>query len=271
MAYIYVLHFHEKLSHAMHYIGCTESPRQRLNAHAAGAGSKLTRALVEQGIEWRLGSLMTCSHKRMRELERGLKDEKNSSRYCGVCNASPASFPGTQHYPIENLSWPIESSEMKRAINGQERISVRLTEDNEPQSTIRKILDLQRPDKDALGFIPGGGSGGLATYVHRKRICLAYCNDTLIGYCAYKLNSMETRIAIHQLCVADSARMKGAGRMMVALVLTSWEAKEAVAKVRDDLAANSFWQEIGFRCEKQVPHKTSGRTINHYLYKKQES
>lgn len=264
MPYIYILHFHTKLSHAQHYVGCTRSPLQRLTAHANGAGSTLTRALMAEEIEWSLGSLFTCNQRRLRELERKLKDQHNTERYCGICNKLPARFYGTQHYPIEMLPWSPTSTALRRSATRETVQTVRFIEPNEPQSTMEAILLLMREDKDALGFIPVGGEAGLQTLIPRGRIVLAFNDGAVVGYCAWNMSQNMEQGAFHQVAVRDDMRLQGFGRRMLQLVIDSTQCESYIAKVRDDLAANHFWLGMGFTQIDQNVHPTSGNRINVY-------
>lgn len=264
MPFIYVLHFDTKLSHAQHYVGCTRNPLQRLSAHANGAGSSLTKALIAEGIEWSLGSLMTCTQRRLRELERRLKDQANTPRYCGICNKLPNKFAGTTHYPIEMLPWIPTSTALRKNSVLETVQTVRFIEPTEPQSTMEAIMLLMREDKDALGFIPVGGEAGLQTLVPRGRIVLAIENDAVVGYCAWNMSQDMTQGAFHQVAVRDDQRFKGFGRRMLRLVIDNTICESYIAKVRDDLAANHFWLSMGFIQIDQNVHPTSGSRINVY-------
>lgn len=80
---VYLLHFSEYYHHARHYIGYTTSLDERLDAHNGGTGAKLIKAIREKGLSfevvrvWENGS---------RKLERQLKRQKNSKRFCPICS-----------------------------------------------------------------------------------------------------------------------------------------------------------------------------------------
>jgi predicted GIY-YIG superfamily endonuclease len=98
-AFLYVLHFDTKLSHAEHYTGVTVNVPQRLEAHAKGEGSAICAALKELGIGWRLAALY---------YEHTVKRHHNGPRYCQVCNPE-ARIPGATEYPVELLKCPTTS------------------------------------------------------------------------------------------------------------------------------------------------------------------
>jgi N-acetylglutamate synthase-like GNAT family acetyltransferase len=271
-SYIYVLHFDDPLKHARHYIGCTESLKARLVRHATGHGARIMRVCIEQGISWRLGSLMTCSHKRMRELERSPKDQHNSERYCSLCYGNRVHrFAGTTGYPVEMLPFKATSREM-RAIGSRERLysapktgqTVRLSNEQDGPELMEFVRRMMRAEKDALGFIPAGGDAGLNTLVSRGRIALAFQAAELIGYAAYTVNPAQELANIHQCCVKDEYRFMGIGLSLVQKVAETWPDALLTAKVRTDLAANHFWSAIGFKQVATVKHPTSGNLIHHY-------
>lgn len=268
MAAIYVLHFDRPLAHAQHYIGCTDNIRARLEAHARGAGSRLCKELRKQGIGWTLGAIFKCSHRRMRQLERSLKDQKNASRYCEICSSLQATFQGTTPISIENLHFPTRSDKLQPCSFPDTGQTVRVTTPDEPSSTMAAILEMMKRDKDALGFVPAGGSQGLELLVPRGLIAVAEAGGEIVGYASHTLNPSRTRVTIHQCCVRDDARLFGLGSKMVDLIDRRYEVDEVVAKVRDDLAANHFWSAIGFNIAQTVRHPTSRSLINHYTLKR---
>jgi predicted GIY-YIG superfamily endonuclease/GNAT superfamily N-acetyltransferase len=264
MSLIYVLHFDTPLAHARHYIGCTENLRARLTAHANGAGSRICRELIKREIGWKLGGLYQCTHKQMRRLERSLKDQKHSSRFCEICNSVTAKFPECTSFPIDMLPFPTASDALRKISTPLTGQTVRVTIPGEPKATMQAILWMMRRDKDALGFVPCGGDQGIEQLVDRGLIALAEAGGEIVGYASHTLNPSGTRVTIHQCCVRDDARLMGLGSQMIALINQRHPDQELVAKVRDDLAANHFWNAIGFKHIQQVIHPTSKNKINHY-------
>jgi len=78
---IYLIHFDTPLHHARHYLGWTTDLEQRLEAHRQGNGARLMEVVAEAGITWRLAR----TWKGGRELERQLKRQHNSPRFCPIC------------------------------------------------------------------------------------------------------------------------------------------------------------------------------------------
>jgi predicted GIY-YIG superfamily endonuclease/predicted acetyltransferase len=260
--YIYVLHFEENLHHAQHYIGCTQKIAARLDAHANGAAARLTQVLDEKGIHWKLGGLYRCNLARMRKLERHLKNQHNSRRYCQLCTSPPYVFTGTLAIDVAGLTFPTESAKLRKGIS--RTITTRFTTAEEPPETTQFIKELGHREKDAVGFIPAGGPEGLSVSQAAGRICLAEIGGVPIGYAAVTVNNRDERVTIQQCVVRDEFRLFGAGRMMVERICNNWPTFTVVANVRDDLAANHFWEAIGFTLDHTWQHHTSKSKINHY-------
>lgn len=79
---IYLLHFDRPLAHAKHYLGWTEHLEERLDCHRRGDGARIMAVLAEQGIGWRL----VRTWKGDRNLERRLKNRKETPQLCPCCN-----------------------------------------------------------------------------------------------------------------------------------------------------------------------------------------
>lgn len=107
MRYIYLLHFDSPLSHAMHYIGCTDNLVARLRDHAIGHGADITRACREAKIGWRLTRLWYGHFGD----EHALKAKKNAKMYCPKCNPYPACFQKKDDVPIDLLNIPTASQD----------------------------------------------------------------------------------------------------------------------------------------------------------------
>ena len=228
------------------------------------AGSTITRELMKQGIGWHLASLMECTKKRMRELERHLKDQKNAKRYCADCTKPPQSMPGTTHYPVEEIPFPTTSRELRRTTTPETVQTVRFTADNEPRWIMDQVKRLWKVDKDALGFIPIGGTGGLEGLAKRGYVAIVAAGHDVYGFAAFNFNPQRTRITIHQCCVADAHRLQGYGKQLIDMIAKTHQPETIEAKVRDDLAANHFWAAIGFVHVEHKHHKSSKRKINTY-------
>lgn len=268
MPFIYILHFDTALAHAEHYTGCTSNLRQRLTAHARGNGSLLTRELHKQGIGWQLGGLAECTINRMRSLERGLKDQHNVSRYCQICSPTKQlAYTRTKPYDIGLMPWAKSA-----ALHTAEEL-LPATLQTAEEKHMPQIIALMRQDKDALGFIPAGGNQGLNVLLAQSRLVVATSpSGIVLGYLAFttRPSGPDLRIKIHQCCVHDIHRFQGIGRELVrfaqGLPFTQLAAIDCT--VREDLAANHFWQSIGFELTHRTIHETSGRGLAHYSNEK---
>lgn len=268
--FIYILHFDYKFSHAQHYIGSTSNLKARLLAHASGAGSCLTRALFASCRVWRLGALGSCSKISLRRLEKHLKSWKSSSEFCPLCTENPRRIPETTPYPITLLPFPTDSNSILTPLKTPE-FSVRFTSPDEPLPTRGWLQRLMKMDKDALGFIPAGGSEGLSYLIPKGQIAIALHSGTPAGYAAFTRNEKERIINIHQTVTEDQYRFFGHGRRMIRTIAEANPSWSLLAKVRDDLAANFFWSSIGFKYIGTTTHKTSGNKLNHYFLLKKDA
>jgi predicted GIY-YIG superfamily endonuclease len=87
MPHVYLIHFEERLHHAGHYLGYSKMLTARIWMHKINQGAKLIQAVNRAGIPWRVVRTWTVDGQ---ELERLLKNQKNSPRYCPICNPTLA-------------------------------------------------------------------------------------------------------------------------------------------------------------------------------------
>lgn len=80
---VYLVHFHEKYRHCEHYLGWSSDVDARQVRHKNGNGARLLQVLNENGIAYHV--VRTWEGK-TRSFERKLKRQKNSRRYCPICN-----------------------------------------------------------------------------------------------------------------------------------------------------------------------------------------
>jgi hypothetical protein len=88
---VYLIHFDRPLGdldnprgQARHYLGYTEDLETRMNQHARGNGARLMEVVTERGIPWRLAATWPGD----RALEKQMKRQHNSPRFCPICRAS---------------------------------------------------------------------------------------------------------------------------------------------------------------------------------------
>ena len=79
--WVYIIHFDEKFHHAGHYIGFALNVEGRLYYHKKGTGSKLLAALNRAGIGYKIVRVLAGD----RNLERKLKNKKNTAALCPIC------------------------------------------------------------------------------------------------------------------------------------------------------------------------------------------
>ena len=78
---VYLVHCERPLAHAQHYLGYTANLPRRIEQHRKGTGAKLLRAFNRLGISWDVVRTWTGGP----DLERKLKNQKNSRALCPVC------------------------------------------------------------------------------------------------------------------------------------------------------------------------------------------
>ena len=88
MGTVYLIHFDRPIGdlnnprgQAQHYLGYSEDLESRLQAHRDGNGSAIMRAVNDQSVGWELARTWSGG----RELERTLKAQHNSRRFCPIC------------------------------------------------------------------------------------------------------------------------------------------------------------------------------------------
>lgn len=264
-SFVYLLHFDIPLAHAEHYAGCTHQLRQRLARHAAGAGSTLTRVLHERKIPWRLAALGTCCHAEMRRLERTLKDQANGPRFCPICTDYPTAIPGCLPYPITEIKFPIDSASI--ILPTRHPVIIRSLKGDNETDALLSVRAIANAERDCLGWIPCGGDEGLNRLAKTGGLTVVQTiPGDVVAYAAWSLTHDRTRLTIHQLAVREEQRLQQYGRSLATAILSQYPCAVAVAKVREDLAANNFWTAIGWERKRQAIHKTSRATINHYYH-----
>ena len=80
---VYLLHFAAPYRHARHYLGWASDLDARLAEHRNGHGARLMAVLRAAGIDWTLAATWPGD----RRLERRLKRNRTSTRYCPRCGS----------------------------------------------------------------------------------------------------------------------------------------------------------------------------------------
>lgn len=83
---VYLDHFDNRFHHAGHYLGFAEDGNldSRQDEHRKGLGSKLVRAAIRAGINFRV---VRTWENGTRSLERALKNRKDARSLCPECRA----------------------------------------------------------------------------------------------------------------------------------------------------------------------------------------
>lgn len=267
--YVYLLHF-SRLSHAEHYCGSTENLKSRLEAHARGAGSRLTRELHRQSITWELGGLYECSFVTSRVVERAMKDQKNGPRYCHLCNPSPARIPHGRSIDTSLVPFPKSSMDfLKTTPAPLPRIAVHTLDGTttvQPatesslfvDSHFMRTLSAKEPQ---LGYIPIGGKQGATAAIKDGRVFIATTDGLSIGFCLFSRNYKTQQLTIAQVAVCDEYRLNGTGRLLVEAVMAAHPGWDGTCHVRADLPAIDFWHAIGWKEIRSKRHATSGNIL----------
>lgn len=88
MGLVYLIHFDRPLHHAGHYLGWTTDLVQRRATHEKGLGSKLMKAVTENGIEFEIVRTWNGD----RHLERKLKRRKDARSLCPLCKTERRAY-----------------------------------------------------------------------------------------------------------------------------------------------------------------------------------
>lgn len=87
---VYLIRLDRKLKQSQYYIGwCKGDPRDRLNVHRSGRGSKFLAACNENGIEYHI--IRTWKRKD-RNFKRKLKNRHNHKQLCPIHNSNLSRF-----------------------------------------------------------------------------------------------------------------------------------------------------------------------------------
>jgi predicted GIY-YIG superfamily endonuclease/predicted acetyltransferase len=257
--FVYVLHFDTPLAHAQHYVGMTGNLARRLQAHASGHGSILTRELFDKSLPWVLGGLFQTTPTNARRVEKNLKESKQISRYCDICTPDHPAPPASKSYPLTEVTFPTRSTEIAIPKIGEVRVTIRQGFDQLDQLFASSI---QRKHKVELGFL---NFEALSTASGGGKLLVADVNETPAGFLIYTRFIRNTTVTVHQCAVLDEFRMIGVGRDLVSTLAAMNPGFSMWCKVRRDLPANYFWEAIGFKKKQTIVHKTSKQELNQYF------
>jgi predicted GIY-YIG superfamily endonuclease len=83
----YLIHFHEPLKHARHYVGWAKDLDARMAEHASGNGSRLMAAVTAAGIGWHVARTWPGT---TTAREKAVKDSGHIPDYCPACGGRGA-------------------------------------------------------------------------------------------------------------------------------------------------------------------------------------
>lgn len=112
MGWVYILHFDDAFSHAVHYTGSTTDIVRRMDEHANGRGARLTQVLCEEGLHWRLGGLYQVPLAALRDLEKLAKRRHGAGGLCQICGGI-ATLPGGERVDLANVPFPVDSRTLR--------------------------------------------------------------------------------------------------------------------------------------------------------------
>lgn len=109
---VYLLHFNRPIGNpantralAQHYTGWTPDLLHRIAEHKAGRGAAITRAAVDQGIDWEVFVLGYGDWR----LEQQVKAIKNNRRLCPICGVRhPRGQAHLPVVPVEQLALDLD-------------------------------------------------------------------------------------------------------------------------------------------------------------------
>lgn len=257
--FVYILHFDTPLAHAQHYVGLTNNLRQRLNAHASGNGSNLTKELFNLDKPWQLAALFQTTNANARRVEKNIKDTNNAANFCGICNAEPYTPKAAKSYPLADIPFSTRSTEIVPPENGEIRLRIRLAV-NELDDLF--AAEIQRKHKVELGFM---NFSALQQARSNNHTLILELNELPVAFLIYTNFISRSTVTIHQCAVLDHARNFGCGRALVNAVEYLHPTCSKWCKVRKDLPANYFWEAIGFKKHKTIIHKSSKQELNQYF------
>ena len=113
------------------------------------------------------------------------------------------------------------------------------------------IDSLQRKNAEELAFYP---NAVFEREIQNHRIVVAAINNDPVGYLYH--GAMGPRVKIHQACIQYDARGYLYGSALVRWLLDMCKAAGAASvtlRCGSDIAANGFWQAMGFYCQSVTP------------------
>jgi N-acetylglutamate synthase-like GNAT family acetyltransferase len=131
---------------------------------------------------------------------------------------------------------------------------------------LRYIVDLQRKNYEALGFIPQPRT---EEYLKRGQVLMAEENGELCGFLVYGMGWPTMKV--YQACIQYDARRRDQGLALVARLIARASRSghsQITLWCADDLDSNAFWKAAGFAFGGQREGgKKRGRKHNLWIYR----
>ena len=198
----------------------------------------------------------------MKRLERQIKNRHNAPRLCPICTPNPIPMPGTLQYDVGLIPFPIDSATLQRAHWRILRAVTTPETDSQHARTQDFIRQMQREEKEALGYIPSGGAEGLTILAKKGQVAIVTNRHRIVSFAAWTLG--HGSLNVQQICTVDSERRCHHARELLRELSRRYPTLPQTANVRADLIANEFWNAEGFVIESTREHKTSRNLINHW-------
>ena len=136
------------------------------------------------------------------------------------------------------------------------------------QEHLKYIDSLQRKNAEELAFYP---KQVFEREINNFRILLAKVNAEPAGYIYH--GSFGNNLKIHQACIQYDLRGQLYGSELVQYLIKlakKMNSNSISLRCGSDIAANGFWQNMGFSCERVTQGGVRRRRdINHWIYQLQ--
>lgn len=118
---------------------------------------------------------------------------------------------------------------------------------------IESIKQIADKNKQSLGFLP---RVKVQDAIAANRVFVLEIGVTIVGFVIYRHRKRDQQTTLSDICVADAWRRQHGGHLLVeALYDECLQLNRAfiLLKCPQDLAANHFYERLGFYCERVEP------------------
>jgi|GEM_PF-4393200 hypothetical protein len=105
------------------------------------------------------------------------------------------------------------------------------------------VTDLQRKNKESLGFLP---SMALSERVTAGRVFMGWLGGAPFGYLLFDYQTDAVNVL--QACIQYDARRRVYGAQLYGWGLEQWDTSRVRLKCAADLESNLFWRSLGLVC-----------------------